>query len=67
MSEPVQNDLFGDAEEVYRRERLDLAIDELHRRFGNKCVHRTVELTDDAMGSLDIKRNNTVHPIELLR
>lgn len=67
MGQPVQDDLFGDAEEVHRRERLDLTIDELRRRFGNKCVHRTVELTDEAMGSLDIKRDNTVHPIGFLR
>lgn len=67
MSEPVQDDLFGDAEDIHRHERLDLAIDELRRRFGNKCVHRTVELTDDVMGSLDIKRGNTVHPIGFLR
>ena len=67
MSEPVQPDLFGDEEETMRRERLDFAIDELRRRFGNKCVHRTVELTDADMGSLDIKRDNTVHPIGFLR
>ena len=67
MGQPVQDDLFGDAEEVHKRERLDLTIDELRRRFGNKCVHRTVELTDETMGSLDIKRDNTVHPIGFLR
>lgn len=67
MDEPLQVDLFGDAEEVLRQERLDLAIDGLRRRFGNKCVHRAVELTDEVMGSLDIKRDNTVHPIGFLR
>lgn len=67
MGQPVQDDLFGDAEEVHKRERLDLTIDELRRRFGNRCVHRTVELTDETMGSLDIKRDNTVHPIGFLR
>lgn len=64
---PVQDDLFGDAEEASRLERLDFAIDELRRRFGNKCVHRAVELTDEAMRSLDIKRDNTVHPVGFLR
>ena len=48
-------------------ERLDLAIDELRRRFGNKCVHRAVELTDEVMSGLDIKRDNTVHPVGFLR
>ncbi len=67
MREPLQVDLFGDAEEILKRERLDLAVDELRRRFGNKCVHRVVELTDEVMGTLDIKRDNTVHPIGFLR
>ena len=48
-------------------ERLDLAIDKLRCRFGNKCVHRAVELTDEAMSGLDIKRDNTVHPVGFLR
>lgn len=67
MDRPVQEDLFGDAEETSRLERLDLVIDDLRRRFGNTCVQRAVELTDDVMSTLDIKRDNTVHPIGFLR
>lgn len=67
MYDPVQHDLFGDAEKTRVLERLDLAIDELRRRFGNKCVHRAVELTDEVMAGLDIKRDNTVHPVGFLR
>lgn len=67
MEEPLQADLFGDAEAILKQERLDFAIDELRRRFGNKCVHRAVELTDEVMGALDIKLDNTVHPIGFLR
>ncbi len=62
MLEPTQHDIFGDVERVGKLERLDLAIDQLRRRFGNKCVHRAVELTDEVMSGLDIKRDNTVHP-----
>lgn len=67
MDMPVQCDLFGDAETVAMRERLEAAIDDLRRRFGNGCVRRVVELTDEAMSDLDIKRDNTVHPIGFLR
>ncbi|NHM15283.1 DNA polymerase IV [Eggerthellaceae bacterium zg-887] len=67
MEQPVQPDLFGDAEATLRYEKLDMAVDELRRRFGNKCVHRAVELTDEVMGGLDIKRDNTVHPVGFLR
>lgn len=67
MDVPVQCELFGDAEEVERLERLDLAIDALRERFGNTCVKRAAELTDEVMSGLDIKRDNTVHPVGFLR
>lgn len=67
MDDPVQHDIFGDAEHALRLEHLDLAIDDLRRRFGNKCLHRAVELTDEVMSGLDIKRDNTVHPVGFLR
>ncbi len=64
---PRQLDLFGEEQATWRQERLDLAIDELRRRFGNNCVRRVVELSDEAMRQVDIKRDNTVHPIGFLR
>lgn len=67
MKEPIQYDLFGNAERIAVMERLDLTIDVLRRRFGNTCIRRGVELTDDTMSGLDIKRDNTVHPIGFLR
>ena len=67
MDVPVQCELFGDAEETERFERLDLAIDALKGRFGNTCVKWAVELADEVMSGLDIKRDNTVHPVGFLR
>lgn len=67
MDSPVQDDLFGNVEETLKLERLDLAVDDLRTRFGNACVRRGVELTDEVMRTLDIKRDNTVHPIGFLR
>lgn len=67
MEDPVQNDLFGSSEREAALEHLELSIDALRRRFGNKCIHRMVELTDDTMSSLDIKGTNTVHPVGFLR
>lgn len=45
-----------------RAERLDLAVDDLRRRFGNTCVVRASELVDESIAGLDIKAENTVHP-----
>lgn len=67
MDSPVQYDLFGDAEAVAKMEGLEFAIDDLRRRFGNPCIRRGVELTDETMAGIDIKRDNTVHPIGFLR
>lgn len=67
MDVPVQPDLFGNEERARKQERLDLTIDSLRNRFGNTCVRRAVELTDEVMSALDIKRDNTVHPIGFLR
>ena len=44
-------------------EQLDYAIDDLRRRFGNTCIVRGVELLDDALVGMDIKDENTVHPV----
>ena len=44
-------------------ERLDYCIDDLRRRFGNTCIVRGTELLDPALAGLDIKDENTVHPV----
>ncbi len=67
LANPVQLDLFGDNQKQVSQERLEFAIDDLRRRFGNKCVHRAVELTDETMATVDIKAGNTVHPVGFLR
>ncbi len=65
--EQVQYDLFGNTEALLKEEQLDHCIDALRNRFGNGCIRRVVEMTDEAMAHLDIKRDNTVHPIGYLR
>lgn len=52
---------------LFRLERdwegLDHCIDDLRRRYGNKCVVRGSELLDPTLCDLDIKDENTVHPV----
>ena len=48
------------------QEELDFAIDALRARFGNACVKRGIELVDEALLDLDIKSDNTVHPVGYL-
>lgn len=61
LCEPQQLSLFDDAEADF--ERLDFAIDDLRRRFGNTIVQRGVEMTDKSLRGVDIKGENTVHPV----
>ena len=56
-----QLDLFAPVEPDW--ERLDCCIDELRRRFGNASVVRGVELLDASLAGVDIKGENTVHPV----
>ena len=44
-------------------EALDCCIDDLRRRFGNTCIVRGTELLDESLCGLDIKSENTVHPV----
>lgn len=61
MADDVQLRLFdtGDTE----MERLDYALDDLRRRYGNTIVRRGIEMADQTINGLDIKAENTVHPV----
>ena len=56
-----QLDLFSEPGPNW--EDLDRCIDDLRRRFGNTAIVRGVELLDDALAGVDIKGENTVHPV----
>lgn len=59
---PIQLDLFGDEEIRLRQGRLDDAVDDLRRRFGNLSVRRAIAI-DDKMGCLDAKKDHVIYPI----
>lgn len=65
LDSAVQTSLWtsGDA----ALEELDFAIDGLRSRFGNLAVRRGVELANPALAGLDVKAENTVHPVGLLQ
>ena len=66
-SAPLQMDLFGSKQEQLRRERLDIAVDGLKRRFGTKVVRPAVLLTSPELSAIDPKRDHTIHPVGLFR
>jgi DNA polymerase-4 len=62
-SAPRQLSLFSDEEARARALRLDMAIDALRDRFGNRSVRRLTSISDETMAGLDIKGDNVVHPV----
>ena len=52
---PRQLDLFGDEEARLRKERLDKAVDDVRRRFGNASILRAALMQDPALGGVDLK------------
>ncbi len=63
---PLQLSLFRDERERIRQEKLDAAIDDCRRRFGNNSVRRANTLRDP-LSELDIKRDNVIHPVGFFR
>lgn len=61
-STPIQLDVFGNEEIRMRQARLDDAVDDLRKRFGNLAVRRAVTIGDQ-MSCLDPKKEHIIHPI----
>lgn len=61
-STPIQLDVFGNEEIRMRQARLDNAVDDLRKRFGNLAVRRAVTIGDQ-MSCLDPKKEHVIHPI----
>ncbi|MGI6106155.1 MAG: hypothetical protein ACOYD7_08255 [Raoultibacter sp.] len=64
MHQPHQLSLFE--KDDTQLEQLDFVIDDLRRRYGNTCVQRGIELADKSLRGVDIKGENTVHPVGYL-
>jgi DNA polymerase-4 len=59
----AQLSLFDDEGRYQKLVRLESAIDDIRRRFGNLSVQRAVMLTDSRLGGLNPKDDHTIHPI----
>jgi len=64
---PTQTNLFLPEAQRKKLEELEGSIDSLRTRFGNKSVVRGIELIDSCMAKVDIKSDNTVHPVGYFR
>ncbi|MDY3617645.1 DNA polymerase IV [Agathobaculum sp.] len=62
-SQPIQLDLYTDAERREKQEQLDRTLDWLRSRFGNRCIQRAVLLTDKKFAAIDAKSDHIIHPV----
>ena len=67
MGAPEQLDLLGEQAARDRARQLELAADDLRRRFGHQIVRRGVVLTDALYAQLDPKEEHTIHPVAFLK
>ena len=58
----IQINLFEDPVRRIKRERLEVTMDDLRRRFGHDCLVRTCAMRDAALGMIDAKANHIIHP-----
>ena len=59
----LQASLFDPRPRRTEMRELDASVDDLRRRYGNKCVVWGAQLVDEGAASVDAKADNTVHPV----
>lgn len=59
----LQASLFDPLPRRTEMRALDASVDDLRRRYGNKCVVWGAQLVDEGAASVDAKADNTVHPV----
>ena len=59
----LQASLFDPLPRRTEMRELDASVDDLRRRYGNKCVGWGAQLVDEGAASVDAKADNTVHPV----
>lgn len=59
----LQASLFDPLPRRTEMRELDASVDDLRRRYGNKCVVWGAQLADDGAAAVDAMGDNTVHPV----
>ena len=59
----LQASLFDPLPRRTEMRELDASVDDLRRRYGNKCVVWGAQLVDEGAASVDAKADNTVQPV----
>jgi len=60
---PSQISIFADEHRRIKREKLELAIDDVRRRFGHYSIARAVTHLDDTLGKVDARGEHVSYPV----
>jgi DNA polymerase-4 len=55
-----------DEQQREKKHRVDLAVDDIRRRFGNDAIRRGMMLCDRALSAPDIRNDNVIHPVSYM-
>ncbi len=63
-----QGTIFDDMEKVHKRERLEVAVESLRKKFGNHIIKQASVVGDEELESIDMDEGqHIIHPISFLR
>ena len=62
-SAPFQLSLFENARRRERREKLEIAVDDIRRRFGHYSIGRAATLSDPTLTNINAKDDHVIHPV----
>lgn len=62
-STPAQLSIFADEYKRIKREKLELAIDDIRRRFGHYSIMRAVTQLDNSLGKIDPRGEHVSYPV----
>lgn len=60
---PSQISIFENEHKRIKREKLELAIDDVRRRFGHYSIARAITHLDDTLGKIDAKGEHVSYPV----
>ena len=63
MNECVQISLYPEDQRRDKWERIDIAVDELRKRYGYMSVRRALVMADPLLSKINPKDDHTVHPV----
>ncbi len=63
IGDSVQLSIYVDEEKRKKLERLEAAMDNIRRRYGNLSVNRGLLLIDRSLGSINPKDDHVIHPV----